>query len=83
MGQGPDADKIDPGFRHSADSFYIHITSEELDFWSEDNFFTMLPDTRKIEIRLLQSHTRKEVKEKIKVSSLYDLICWFLFLILF
>ncbi|GAG97604.1 unnamed protein product [marine sediment metagenome] len=62
-------------------ALFVFIDSNEVDFIASDNFFTMEPnETRTIvlsEIRFLGSHKKiseKEVLDKIRVKSLFDLL---------
>ena len=62
-------------------ALYVFIDSDEVDFIASDSFFTMEPnETRTIvlrEIKFLSSNKKineKEIGEKIKLKSLFDLI---------
>ncbi|MFX0099788.1 MAG: glycoside hydrolase family 2 protein [Candidatus Hodarchaeota archaeon] len=55
-------------------ALYVYLGSDELDFWCDDNFFLMEKGKKTIHVRFLDVVTSEEVKQKIVIKSLYDLI---------
>ncbi len=58
----------------SALAFHVFISSDDLDFWPDDNFFLMRDGKKSVKVNFLEDVTEAEIKQKLVVGSLHDLI---------
>ncbi|MHA1679530.1 MAG: glycosyl hydrolase 2 galactose-binding domain-containing protein [Promethearchaeota archaeon] len=58
----------------NAPALYVHFTSDNLDFWSSDNYFFIDQGKKSIKIRFLEPVTAHEISNNLKIESLHDLL---------
>ncbi|HME53915.1 MAG TPA: glycoside hydrolase family 2 protein [Candidatus Lokiarchaeia archaeon] len=58
----------------SALAMHVFLASDELDFWADDNFFSMQDAKKTVKIRFLDDVSEDEIREKLAISSLHDLL---------
>ncbi len=55
-------------------ALYVHMASDTLDFWADDNFFFMAARHKTVHITLLEAVTKDELANQLQVRSLKDLL---------
>jgi hypothetical protein len=52
----------------------VHFASDTLDFWTDDNYFFMMPGTRIVKITVLDPLIPEELQSQLQLRSLVDLL---------
>ena len=52
----------------------VHFASDSLDFWTDDNYFLMMPGTRIVKLTVLDPLIPEEIQSQLQLRSLIDLL---------